>query len=64
MHCLDLIHLVITFSPSCMKVLVPTPSTKGRGVEPTPKTVDSANFNFGRRLGLSRRGKKPVELMI
>ena len=29
-----------------------------------PKTVDSTNFNFGRPLGLSMRGKKPVELMI
>ena len=28
-----------------------------------PKTVDSTNFNFGRLLGLSMRGKKPVELM-
>ena len=37
-------------------------------VEPAPamisKTVDSTNFNFGRPLGLSTRGRKPVELMI
>ena len=42
---------------------------KGRGwlSRPSPmipKTVDSTNVNFGRSLGLSMRGKKPVELMI
>ena len=48
------------------RYLVPIPSTKGG--EPTPpmisKTVDPTNFNFGRTLGLSMRGKKRVELMI
>ena len=42
--------------------LVPTPTKGGGGVEPTlpfgPETVDSTNFNFGRLLGLSMRGKK------
>ena len=28
------------------------------------KTVDSTNFNFGRALELSMRGKKLVELML
>ena len=52
------------------RYLVLTPSTKGGGggSRPPPpmisKTVDSTNFNFGRPLGLSMRGKKPVELMI
>ena len=27
-------------------------------------SVDSTKFNFGRPLGLSMRGRKPVELMI
>ena len=55
------------------RYLVPTPFYEGGGgggggVEPTlpmiPKTVDSTNFNFGRPLGLSMRGKKTVELMM
>ena len=45
------------------KYLVHVPSMK-----PTPlmtsKTVDSTNFIFGRPLGLSMRGKKPVKVMI
>ena len=54
------------FNPSCMKVF----GTKGEGgwlSRPSPmilKTVDSTNFNFGKPLGLSMRGKKLVELMI
>ena len=50
--------------------LVPTPSTKGGagGVERTP-SYDLENGKFYklqlcRPLGLSMRGKKPVELMI
>ena len=45
---------------------MPTPSTKGEGVEPMiSKTVDSTTFNFGRPLGLSMTGKKKLEeLMI
>ena len=63
--------LDIIFNPSCTKVFGTHTFYQGR-VESTPppppqmisKTVDSTNFNFGRPLGLSMRGKKPVELMI
>ena len=69
-------HLILLLKPLTLHVrrsLVPTPFTKGgggKGATPTPtptmisKTADSTNFNFGRPLGLSMRGKKPVELMI
>ena len=51
------------------RYLVPTPSTRGGGGNPNPssmisKTVEPTNFNFGRPLGLSMRGEKPVKLMI
>ena len=58
-----------TFILSCMKVLtlLPAPSTKGgrlrRPSSMISKTVQSTNFNFGMRLGLSIRDGKPVELM-
>ena len=63
--------LLKSINPSCAKVFG-THTFYGRGgggVEPNlppmiSKTVDSTNFNFGRALGLSMRGKKPVELMI
>ena len=58
----------IFLNPPCTKVFGTTPYTKGGGglVDPPviSKTVNSTNFNFGRPLGLSMRGKKPVELMI
>ena len=55
------------------RYLVPTPSTKRGGgggvgsVHPPPFDLENArlyNFNFCRPLGLSMRGRKPVELMI
>ena len=53
-------------NPSCTKVLGTHTFYEGGGgggggVEPT-KTIDSTSFNFGRPLGLSMRGRKPVEL--
>ena len=56
------ITFCLYFNPSCTKVF--GTHTFYEGVEPTPpppmisKTVDPTNFNFGRPLGLSMRGKK------
>ena len=62
---------ILRFNPSCTKVFGTHTFYQGRGegVEPPPphmisKTVDSTNFDFGRPLGLSMRGEKPIELMI
>ena len=60
----------LNINPSCTKVFGTYTfdlQKGGWGVSRPPmisKTVDSTNFNFGRQLGLSMRGKKPVELMI
>ena len=60
-------------NPSCTKVFGTHTFYEGGGggggrrlsrPPMTSKTVDSTNFKFGRPLGLSMRGKKPVELMI
>ena len=59
-------------NPSCTKVFGTHTFYEGGGggvLEPTlrpmiSKTVDSTNFKFGRPLGLSMRGRKPVELII
>ena len=59
-----------SINPSCTKVFGTHTFHEGGGGRvggPSPmisKTVGSTNFNFGRPLGLSMRGKKPVELMI
>ena len=65
---LIIVESSITLNLPVRRYLVPTPSTKAGEELSRPrkisKTVDSTNFNFGRPLGLSIRGKKPVELMI
>ena len=48
--------------PPCTKVFGTHSFHEGGGL--ISKTVDPTNFNFGRPLGLSMRGKKLVELMI
>ena len=59
------------FNPCCTKVFGTHTFYQGGGegcwADPSPmvsKMVSSTNFNFGRPLGLSIRGKKLVELMI
>ena len=59
----------VLLNPSCTKVFgIHTFYEGGGGIETSPpmisKTADSTKFNFGRPLGLSMRGKRPVELMI
>ena len=64
----------MAFNPSRTKVFGTDTFYEGGGggggeeVQPTSpmisKMVDSTAFNFGRPLGLSRRGKKLVELMM
>ena len=47
------------------RYLVPTPSSKKVGVEPTPLISKPAvSTNSGRPLGLSVRGNSPVELIM
>ena len=58
---------LIVFNPSCTKVYVFGTHTFYEGGWAPPmisKTADSTNFNFGRPLGLSMRGRKQVEIMM
>ena len=62
---------VLDVNPSCTKVFgTHTLYEGGGGVELTAslpiisKMADYTNFNFDRPLGLSMRGKRPIELMI
>ena len=58
------------FNPSCTKLFGTHTFYEGKGgggLSQPPmisKTVDSTNFNSGRPLELSMRGRKPIELMI
>ena len=56
------------FNPSCTKLFGTKPRKGGGGGLSQPpmisKTVDSTNFNSGRPLEVSMRGRKLVELIV
>ena len=56
-HCYLVCYEPFSLTLPVQRYLVPTPSM-------ISKKVDLTNFNFGRPLGLSMRGKTLVELMI